>query len=156
MSKMYAIVRLRGKADQNYNIEHTMKLLRLHKPNHMVVYEGTESLDGMLYKVRDAVTWGEINEETLEYVFRKRGELNGKNVLNDEFLKDNTDFTNIQEFSKAVMSGDAKLKDFPEIQPVFRLSPPRKGFKSLKYPVGKNGDLGYRGAAINELLARMA
>ena len=132
MGKMYAIVRLRGHAGQRYNILHTLKLLRLHKPNHMVVYEGNESMDGMLYQVRDQVTWGEITEETLEYVFRKRGELQGKNVLNDDYLKDHTQYKNITEFTKAFMAGEVKFKDLPDLQPVFRLSPPRKGFSSLK------------------------
>ena len=41
------------------------------------------------------------------------------------------------------------------IKPVFRLTPPSKGFKkSIKqqYP---NGEIGYRGEKINELILRM-
>jgi len=37
---------------------------------------------------------------------------------------------------------------------IFRLRPPRKGYRSVRLPWPK-GDLGYRGKAINELLKRM-
>ena len=40
------------------------------------------------------------------------------------------------------------------IKPVFRLSPPSKGYKSIRSDYPK-GDLGNRGEAINELLKRM-
>jgi len=53
-----------------------------------------------------------------------------------------------------LIGGKIKLKDLEKIEPVFRLTPPSKGFKSIKehYP---KGDLGYRGKEINELLKRM-
>jgi len=42
------------------------------------------------------------------------------------------------------------------VKPVFRLHPPRGGFKgSIRKPYGAGGELGYRGAAINELIRRM-
>ena len=58
----------------------------------------------MVKKVKDYVTWGEINEETLKELVKKRG----------EFVKQNSD--NYFEFEKK------KYKKF------FRLSPPKKGY----------------------------
>ena len=156
MSKTIAIIRLRGRTGRNYHIEHTLKLLKLHKPNHLVLYQDSESLSGMLHKVKDAVTWGEVNNEMIEHVLRKRGELQGKNKLSDKHVKSNSEYSTVKQFSKAIFKGEATVKDLTDLQPVFRLSPPRKGFKSLKNPVNRKGDLGYRGEAINELLARMA
>ncbi|MHA2098860.1 MAG: 50S ribosomal protein L30 [Candidatus Kariarchaeaceae archaeon] len=156
MVKTIAIVRLRGRTGRNYHIEHTLKLLKLHKPNHAVVYHETESLNGMLQKVKDTVTWGEINGDTLEHLIVKRGELQGKNKISNKHIKANTEYPTIKQFTKAVLNGEAKIKDITKLQPVFRLSPPRKGFKSLKNPVNRKGDLGYRGEAINDLLVRMA
>lgn len=156
MVKAIAIIRLRGRTGTNYNIEHTLKLLKLHKPNHAVIYQESESLKGMLQKVKDSVTWGEVDDKTLEHVIRKRGELAGKNKISDKYVKTHTEFSTIKQFTKAIISGNAKIKDLSELQPVFRLSPPRKGFKSLKNPINRRGDLGYRGEAINDLLARMA
>jgi len=71
-------------------------------------------------------------------------------------VKENTDFSTIKKLSKALAKGDLKMKDVPTIKPVFRLSPPRKGFRSLKNPYNRRGDLGYRGEAINQLISRMA
>ncbi|MHA2249877.1 MAG: 50S ribosomal protein L30 [Candidatus Kariarchaeaceae archaeon] len=156
MSKVIAIIRLRGRAGRNYNVEHTLKLLRLHKPNHAVIYEETEVLEGMLHKIKDAATWGEVDAGTIEHLLRKRGELAGKDRISDKHIKATTQFSTIKQFSKAVAKGEIKIKDIPGIQPVFRLSPPRKGFKSLKNPIQRKGDLGYRGEAIIELIARMA
>ncbi|OLS26153.1 MAG: 50S ribosomal protein L30P [Candidatus Heimdallarchaeota archaeon LC_2] len=156
MAKTIAIIRLRGRTGRNYHIEHTLKLLKLHKPNHLVIYQESESLFGMLHKVKDAVTWGEVNNEMIEHILKKRGELQGKNKLSDKHVKSNSEYASVKQFSKAIFKGEAKIKDLTDLQPVFRLSPPRKGFKSLKNPVNRKGDLGYRGEAINELLARMA
>ncbi len=155
MSKAIAIVRLRGRVNVSYNVEHTLKLLKLNKPNHAVVYEETDALKGMLFKIKDVVTYGEVSKETIEHLIRKRGELAGKNKVTDKHIKANTEFSTIKQFSKAVANGEAKLKDIPDIQPLFRLSPPRKGFKSLKYSYNMKGDLGYRGEAINDLINRM-
>lgn len=155
-NKVYAIVRLRGTVSRSYNVEHTMKMLRLNKPNHAVIYAANGSIDGMLYKVKDAVTWGEVDANTIEHLLKKRGELPGKNKLTDRYVKANTEYSTIKQFAKAVAKGDAKITDIPDIQPVFRLSPPRKGFKSLKYAVSQKGDLGYRGDQMISLINRMA
>ncbi|RLI23172.1 50S ribosomal protein L30, partial [Candidatus Bathyarchaeota archaeon] len=49
-----------------------------------------------------------------------------------------------------------EYKDLPDIKPVFRLHPPRKGFKGkIKKSFKAGGASGYRGEAINELLERM-
>ena len=156
MTKIIAIIRLRGKVDQNYNTEHTMKLLRLHKPNHAVIYTESSSIKGMLQKIKDAVTWGEVNDQVIEHLIRKRGELAGKDKVTDKYVKEHTKYSTIKQFAKGVAQGKAKISDIPKIQPVFRLSPPRKGFKSLKNPTTRKGDLGYRGETINELIAKMA
>ncbi len=155
--KAYAIIRLRGTVNRDYNLETTLKLLRLHKPNHCSIYPVNGPLEGMLRKSKDLVTWGEIDADTVEHLLKKRGELPGKqNKLTDEFVKANSDYKGIKDFAKAVASGDAKLTDIPELQPVFRLNPPKKGFKSLKYSTFQGGDLGYRGDEIKSLINRMA
>jgi large subunit ribosomal protein L30 len=110
----------------------------------------------MLKKVKDAVTWGEVDADTIEHLLKKRGELSGHSKLTDKHIKAHTDYPTIKQFAKAVAKGEAKISDIPDIQPVFRLSPPRKGFKSLKYAVSRKGDLGYRGETIVNLIDRMA
>ena len=92
----------------------------------------------------------------IEHLLKKRGELAGKNRISDKHVKKTTDFSTIKQLAKGLAEGKIKLTEIPELQPVFRLNPPRKGFKSLKYAVTAKGDLGYRGEAINDLIARMA
>ncbi|HNR25150.1 MAG TPA: 50S ribosomal protein L30, partial [Methanobacteriaceae archaeon] len=41
------------------------------------------------------------------------------------------------------------------LKPVFRLHPPRKGYKDIKKAFNEGGTLGYRGEDINHLLKRM-
>ena len=41
------------------------------------------------------------------------------------------------------------------LKPIFRLSPPRKGYESTRTPYSKGGSLGYRSENINELLEKM-
>jgi large subunit ribosomal protein L30 len=42
------------------------------------------------------------------------------------------------------------------MKPLFRLHPPRKGYKGIRNSVKEGGSLGYRGEAINDLAKRMA
>ena len=51
MSMAYAVIRVRGIPDVNYDIEHTMGLLGLTRVNHCVVVPENASTNGMLQKV---------------------------------------------------------------------------------------------------------
>jgi len=51
----------------------------------------------------------------------------------------------------------AEYQKLPNVQPVFKLPPPSKGFKGkTKKSYGAGGEAGYRGEKINELIKRMA
>ncbi len=155
MGRLLAVVRLRGQVNVNRKIRDTLAMLRLHKRYHCVVIPDTPSYRGMLNVVKDYVTYGEINAETLALLLRKRGRLKGDKPLTDEYVREKTKYNSIDEFAKAVIEGKASLKDLPDLKPVFRLHPPRGGLKSIKWSYKTGGDLGYRGEAINELLYRM-
>lgn len=154
--EIYAIVRLRGEPDTHHSIRKTLSLLRLHKVNHAVVYPRTSTIDGMLFKAKDKVTWGTVDKPTLVHLLKKRGELIGKKKLTDEYVNEHTPYGSIEEFVDAVFEGKAKMTDIPGLKPVFRLSPPRKGFKSLKHSYNNKGDLGFRGENMKNLIMRMA
>jgi large subunit ribosomal protein L30 len=47
------------------------------------------------------------------------------------------------------------MKDVPELKPVLRMHPPRKGYKTTKRTYNQGGALGYYGAEINDLLIKM-
>ncbi|MCD6195618.1 MAG: 50S ribosomal protein L30 [Staphylothermus sp.] len=161
MPELYAIIRIRGRVDVPPDVDYTLKLLRLHKKFHMVIYPSDQpGLKGMLQKAKDWITWGEIDYDTLVEVLRKRGRTIGNKPLTDEFINNHLSkygvSGGIYGLAKALIDGKVKLHKIDLIKPVFRLHPPRGGFRrSTKRPYGDGGELGYRGKAINELIKRM-
>ena len=151
---MFAVIRIRGSAGMRGDVKDTLKMLRLSAVNNCVLLPETVDYKGMLEKCKDACTWGEINKETLVGMLKKRLRLQGNGRVDERVLKEATKFDSFEKFADVLTEGKVKLKDFEKIKSVFRLTPPSKGFKSVKdhYPTG---DLGYRGKEINELIERM-
>ena len=150
----YAVIRVRGQPDVNKDIAYTMDLMNLTRVNHCVVVPENDVTKGMLQKAKDYITWGEINESTLTDMIKVRGRLAGDNPITDEYLAKNSEFQTVEEMAKALLS-DYKVKDIEEMKPVFRLHPPIKGYEGNKRSYRNGGALGYRGEAINDLIARM-
>ncbi|ANF22841.1 50S ribosomal protein L30 [Thermococcus piezophilus] len=154
MAKL-ALIRLRSGIRARGEVRDTLAMLRLHRINHLVLIEDTPSYKGMVQKVKDYITWGEIDAETLAKLIRKRGRLIGNKPVTEEYVKEKLGMS-IEEFAKKVVEGEMKLTDLPNIKPVFRLHPPRGGLKgSKKRSFKEGGALGYRGEKINELIERM-
>ena len=154
MAKL-ALIRLRSGIRAKGEVRDTLAMLRLHRINHLVLVDDNPSYKGMVQKVKDYITWGEIDKETLAALIRKRGRLIGNKPITDEYVKEKLGMT-IDEFAEKVVNGEMKLTDLPNIKPVFRLPPPRGGLKgSKKRSFKEGGALGYRGEKINELIERM-
>ncbi|NQU98353.1 uL30 family ribosomal protein [Candidatus Woesearchaeota archaeon] len=120
-----AVILIRGLIGVNQTVKDTLFLLRLRKKHTCVVVENTESNRGMIKKVKDYVTYGEINDETLKSLISKRGKKNPKK--------------------------EGRTKPFFELAPPkggFERKGTKKGFKN-------GGALGYRGNKINDLIKRM-
>ena len=141
---MFAAILIRGgTVGLKRGIRDTLVMLRLSRKMHCVLIKEDDVMKGMLQKVKDYITWGEIDDETLRVLIVKRGR---KPV--DKRLTS-------QEAEEVFNKTKANQKTAEEIKPVFRLTPPSKGFKrpiKQHYP---EGELGYRGKDINELLKRM-
>jgi len=138
---MFAVVRIRGSVGTRKDLKDTMKMLRLKSANHCVVVPETKQYLGMLKKAKDFITWGKIDKKTLSKLLEKRGK------FSKEKLKD-MKMENFDGLSDALIKNQIKLK------PVFRLNPPRHGYKATRLPYPK-GSLGDRKDKINELLERM-
>ena len=151
----YAVVRVRGSVGVRGDIADTLKMLRLHRVNHCVIIPNTETYKGMLNKVKDYITYGEIDKDTLIKLILKRGRLPGNKRLNEEKIKELTDLS-VEELSEKIINGEITLKNTP-LKPVFRLHPPKKGYDKggIKKPFSVGGALGYRGSEINKLLDKM-
>lgn len=141
---MYAVVRIRGGVKTRKEIKDTMDMLRLTRVNHCVIVGKGPKIEGMIKKVKDFVTWGEINDKTLERLVTERGRMSGDKKPGEKEIK-----TALEAVKKK-----KSMKGVDGFKPVFRLSPPRGGYEGIKshYP---KGALGYRGEKINELLERM-
>lgn len=152
---MYAVIRVRGTVNVNPNIKRTMQLMRLSRTNHCVLVEENPVSKGMLQVAKDYVTWGEINKETLMALITKRGKLQGDAPITDEFLKGSTPFPTVEKLADALLAHSFVYKDIPEVKPLFRLNPPKQGYRTIKRSVQNKGSLGYRKDAINTLIQRM-
>lgn len=67
MSKI-AIIRIAGQVGLNSGVEYTLQLLGLHKKHACVVVDDSQHIRGMLQKVKDTVTWGVIDEQTVSLI----------------------------------------------------------------------------------------
>ncbi len=61
--KMMAIIRIRGLTGVKKQIKDTMDMLCLYKKNFCTIREATPSTMGMIKKIKDYVTYGEISDE---------------------------------------------------------------------------------------------
>ncbi len=153
--KCLVAIRIRGVSDVPKEMEDTLKFLHLTKPNHAVIIDDRPSYSGMLQKVQNLITWGEISYENLLNLIKKWGRLKGDKRLTEEYAK-KAGYESIEKMVEAIYKCEIEYKDLPDIKPVFRLHPPRKGFKGkIKKSFKAGGASGYRGEAINKLLERM-
>ena len=76
--KMLCAVRIRGVINITTEVKDTLTFLNLHKKNFCSVYKDNKDVRGMLKKVKDYITWGDITSEVFEELKKKRGEKDPK------------------------------------------------------------------------------
>ena len=154
-AKCLAVVRVRGISDIFREIKDTLKMLHLTRNCHATLIDNRPAYIGMLKKVKDYVAWGEVSKETIALLLRERGKITGDKKLNDEYAKKNG-YKSLDDLADALYSLKTEYTSLPDIKPIFRLHPPRKGFKGkVKKSYAADGVTGYRGEAINTLIESM-
>jgi len=140
---IYAVIRIKGCVKTGPKTEKTLEMMGLNRDNSCTLVPMNPTYEGMLKRAATHVTWGEVSGDVLEKMLDKRGRTTGGRRLD----------------SKAARAGAEKIAKARslrglDIRPVFGLSPPSGGLRSVKllYP---RGDAGPRGDAINKLLLRM-
>jgi large subunit ribosomal protein L30 len=109
----------------------------------------------MLKAAQNFITWGEASKETVNMLMRERGRLVGNKRLTDEYAQ-TVGFKSLDELAEAIFDRQVEYWKLPNVQPVFKLHPPTKGFKQgVKKGYHAGGELGHRGEKINELIKRM-
>lgn len=153
--KCLAVVKVRGTISAQREARETLDLLRLKRTNQSILIPNNRSMLGMLKRVQSYVTWGEISKETLTEMLSKRGRLAGDKKLTEDYTA-KVGYQSIDEIASAIAECKLDYSKLPDIQAVFKLHPPKKGFKgTTKKNYRAGGEAGYRGEAINELIKRM-
>jgi large subunit ribosomal protein L30 len=136
-----AVILVRGTVGVFHEIKDTLLMLNLTRKNNCVVLNDTPINRGMLQKVKDYVTFGDITKETFKELVSKRGK---------EFKSRETDSK--KKYSYKFLEADGK-----KYKKYFTLNPPRKGFgrKGIKVSFKAGGALGNREGKINDLIMRM-
>ncbi len=153
--KCLAAIRVRGVSDVPQEIEETLRMLHLTRNCHATLIDDRPSYLGMLHKTKDYLTWGEISKENVTLLLKERGRTTGNKKLTDEYIQE-TGYKSLDDLAGAIHKTQVQYKSLPNIKPVFRLHPAKKGFKGTvkkSYPAG--GATGYREEAINDLIKRM-
>jgi large subunit ribosomal protein L30 len=154
--KVILAIRVRGQVRVRPQIEDTLDKLLLGRLHHARLLPATQSIVGMIEKAKDYVTWGVPTEEVIEKLLLKRGRINGNARLTDAYVKKNSSHASIKALAKAITTGKGFMSDVEGLKPVFRLTPPTKGYKGKRnLPVGMGGITGDRGEGISELVIRM-
>ncbi len=139
---MMVVIRITGNVNLNSKVRETLERLRLRKKYSCIVINPSREQLGMIHKVMDFVSFGEIKKEMLEKLIEKRGQLIDKKKK-----------INVKEVVEKIEEGEGY--ESLNLKPFFRLHPPRKGIDAKKhFGVGK-GVLGNNKEHINELIERM-
>ncbi len=154
--RLMAVIRIKGRIGLKPKVKKTLELLMLKRKFHATLVPYKPEIKGMLQVAKDAVTFGEIDEETLKLLLEKRGKTYGDRRINWEETLKKLNMKSIDELCKALLTGKITMKDIPGLKPYFRLTPPSGGFKgSTKKSFKEGGETGYRGREIGKLLRRM-
>jgi large subunit ribosomal protein L30 len=150
--KVFLLIRIRGRIGISPENLDTMDRLNIPKKHNAAIITDDPSIMGMVNKVGFYVTWGEISKDALVALLQKRGRLPGEVKLTDDALKANN-LGSIEAVADKILA-EGKVPE--PIKRTFRLTPPSGGFKHhITRHIKSDGELGYRGADINALIAKM-
>ncbi len=124
--KQLAIIRIRGTTGIEKSIADTLDMLGLKAKNNCVIVPRNTTYLGMIKKVNDYVTWGEVTDEALAKMKQARGETK-------------------------IIKGEKVESAVYRLHPP-RGGYARKGIKK-NFSIG--GALGYRGEKINLIIQKM-
>jgi len=106
-------------------------------------------------KAKGQLTWGEVSKEVIASLLKERGRLMGEKKLTDEYAK-KIGYESLDKLAEAIHNLKVTYNDLPDVKPLFRLHPPKKGYGGkVKKSYKAKGVAGNRGAAINDLIRKM-
>lgn len=154
--KCLAVIRVRGLSGVFQEISETLQMLHLTRNCHATLIDDRPSYLGMLRKAKDYLVWGEVSREGVVLLLRKRGKLVGNKKLTEKYVQ-GIGYESIDDLAEAIYELKVEYSSLSGVKPLFRLHPPKKGFKGkVKKSYAAGGVTGYRGEVINDLIKRMA
>ena len=78
MTDKLVATRIRSTRGAQEGVKDTLEMLNLTKKHRAIVLDDTKQNRGMLQKVKDFITYGEVSEDTLEELEDKRSTSSGK------------------------------------------------------------------------------
>jgi len=154
--KCLAVIRVRGLSGVFREIDETLQMLHLTRNCHATLIDDRASYLGMLRKAKDYLVWGEVSREGVALLLGKRGKLVGNKKLTEKYVQ-GIGYESIDDLAEAIYELRVEYSSLLGVKPVFRLHPPKKGFKGkVKKSYAAGGVTGYRGEVINDLIKRMA
>jgi large subunit ribosomal protein L30 len=153
--KCIVAVKVRGEISAQREAKETLALLHLAHSNHGIIIDSRPAFLGMLKRAQSYVTWGEASKEIITLMLKGRGKVAGGKPLTDEFAQ-KIGYKSIDDLAEAVANCKVDYWKLEGVQPLFKLHPPKKGYKGkTKKSYRAGGEAGYRGEAINDLVKRM-
>ncbi|HKL23464.1 MAG TPA: uL30 family ribosomal protein [Candidatus Nanoarchaeia archaeon] len=132
---MICVIRIKGQVGLNKDVKETLNRLKIRRKFAARVFENPSAVEiGMINRVRNFVSFGEISTETHKKLIDARGQMQ-KNK------------------SSTSPSKESRTKDNEgKLKPFFRLHPPRGGANmKLHYPKGVLGE----NKKMDELIQKM-
>jgi large subunit ribosomal protein L30 len=73
-SRRIAVIRIRGEVNLRTPIKDTLSIIGLKRKHHCIVFDENPSMLGMVEKIKDYVTYGELDDATFAELVQKRQE----------------------------------------------------------------------------------
>ncbi len=145
-----ALIRVRA-GTPNPKARVTLDLLKLTRVNHCVLLPSSPSVLGMISVCKDYIAWGAPNEEVIKKLYA-RNEMKFEKARQKANARLGGSKQAVKAQSPAAEAGKPLFKKV-EKNNLFRMHPPRGGWKSVKkqYPYGSLGHL----PDMNKVLLRM-
>lgn len=140
---MKLAIRIAGFVKINRDVEETLQRMRLRRKYAAVLLPATPLTEKLLRSVRNFIAYGDISQETLFELVKKRAQPLDKKKTVD-----------VAALVEQLAAGKKKPQELG-IKPFFRLHPPRRGIDSKLHFGVRKGVLGDNKENINEFVRRM-
>ena len=148
------VLNLHGAINSSGPVRRALEELKVVRRFSASVVPGDSSTLGMLRLCKDHVAWSPIDADLLATLLKKRGMVSVTKVLDSASLK-KMGYKDHEDLAAKMVKEEMRLSAVEGLRPVFRLAPPRGGFKrSIRRAFSEKGLLG-NNPQLSELVRRM-